>query len=154
MLNLYNLFKFLHITGAIVWIGGAFTLVVLNARLARSQNRAVVEALAQQSSFYGRAVLGPAAAATLLAGIGTAIFMGVRFTALWILWGLAGIFLSMLLGSVFIGRTTGELSRAAAAPEPDPSRLAAFQRRLASLNLLNLLLLLSVVAVMVFKFSL
>lgn len=154
MLNLYNLFKFLHIIGATVWIGGAFTLVVLNARLARSQNRAAMEGLAQASGFYGRAVLGPAAAITLLAGIGTAAFMGVRFTALWILWGLAGVFLSMLLGALFIGRTTAALSREVSNPQPDRGRLSALQGRLASLNLANLLLLLSVVAAMVFKFSL
>jgi len=62
MYFLVSLFKFLHIAAAAVWIGGVFALAVLNTRLIRSQDQAALDALAQQSTFYGRAILGPAAA--------------------------------------------------------------------------------------------
>jgi hypothetical protein len=154
----YNLFKFLHIVSATIWIGGTFTLIVLNTRLARSGNRAVMEPLARQAEFFGRAVLGPAMGGTLLAGMITAGLMGVRFTTLWILWGFAGVFGSLILGTFFIRRATLQIGRLAAQPPPAEglipatgANLAAAQRRLAALNWLNLLLLLSVVMAMVFK---
>ncbi len=148
---MYNLFKFLHIVAAMFWIGGVLSLVVINARLARSQNRAATETFAQQAEYYGRFVLGPAAGTTLLAGIITAILGHIRFDNLWILWGLAGIAASMILGAVFINRTTVELNQRVASAGSEQTGWVALQRRLANLNLINLLLLLSVVLAMVFK---
>jgi len=148
---MFNLFKFLHIVASIVWIGGTFTLVVINTRLSRSQNWPAVQALSEQGAFYGRAILGPAAGLTLIAGIVAAIYMRVSFGALWITWGFAGIILSMVLGMVFIRRTTADIIQLTTTANPDQAALTALQGRLANLNLINLLLLLSVVAAMVFK---
>jgi uncharacterized membrane protein len=148
---MFLLFKYLHIVAAMIWIGGVVTLVVINARLASSHNKAAVQAFAQQGAFYGRAVLGPAAAITLLAGIATTVFMRMSFGALWILCGFAGILGSMIVGAVFIRRTTEELGQIVAAPSPDPAAQAVLQKRLVTLNTVNLVLLLSTIAAMVFK---
>jgi uncharacterized membrane protein len=148
---MYNLFKFLHIVSTMVWIGGVFTLIFINARLASSREGAVMRAMGQQSAVFGQVVLGPAAGLTLIAGIVTAILGGIRFDTLWILWGFAGVLGSALVGGVLIRRTAEELNRRAAGGSPDPSGLRALQSRLATLNLVNLLLLLSTVAAMVFK---
>jgi hypothetical protein len=148
---MYPLFKFIHIVAAIIWIGGAAAMIGLNARLSRIENRGAIQALAPVLGFYGQAVIGPAAGITFLAGIATAIFMGARFNSLWILWGFGGIIISMVIGSVFIRRTTENMGKVAAIPVTGGSELSALQRRLSTLNLINLLVLLSVVAAMVFK---
>jgi hypothetical protein len=74
--------------------------------------------------------------------------LGVPF---WIIWGFAAIILSVALGATLIRRVGEELSELAQAAEADEPRLMVVQRRLATLNAINVLLLLSAVWAMVFK---
>ena len=66
------------------------------------------------------------------------------------LWGLAGWVLFILLGVVATGRAAGELGRLAQTAPGDP-RIAALRGRLTAINVINLLILASVVFAMVFK---
>ncbi|HEX7021811.1 MAG TPA: DUF2269 family protein [Trueperaceae bacterium] len=150
MQSIYTLFKFLHIIGAIVWIGGALSLAVVNTRASRAKDPSALAALAQQSGFYGRALLGPAALLTLIAGIVMVAVSGAG-APLWVVWGLVGVFASMALGGALIGRTTGRLLDLAQAAGSGDERVSGLRRRLAVLNVLNVLLLFSVVWAMVFK---
>jgi uncharacterized membrane protein len=151
MQTTYGIFKFLHIAAVIVWIGGLVAVSIINARAARHEDASVMSALAQASGFFGRVVVAPAAALTLFAGIVMVVSGGLSFGTLWIAWGLGGIVLSLLLGATLIRRAGEELGEAAQAPRTDPARTLALQRRLRTLNLLNLLVLFSVVWAMVFK---
>ncbi len=148
MITVVSVAKFLHVVSVIVWLGGVVTLTVLNLRLSRTANRDALAALSGASEFYGRAVVGPAAALTLLAGIATAVSAGFRFGSLWITWGFAAILLSLLLGATLIRMTTARLRTAGAS---GGANVPALQRRLMWLNGLNMLLLLSAVWAMVAK---
>ena len=46
----YNLLKFIHVAAVIIWVGGLVALSVVNVRLARAGDRAVLASLAQQTS--------------------------------------------------------------------------------------------------------
>lgn len=146
----YTLFKFLHVAGAIVWVGGVITLTVLNARLAAGGDGAGQAAAARASDALGRIMVGPAALLTLVAGV-TAAGIGGSMGALWTTYGFAGILVSMGLGSTVIRRTTTALQTALAEPAAAGANLAALRARLTGLNLFNVFVLLSVVAAMVFK---
>jgi uncharacterized membrane protein len=148
--TVYNLFKFLHIVGAIIWIGGVITAAFFNARVAREKDRTVLAVMARQSTFHGMAILGPAAGLTLIAGIVMIAVSGLG-VPLWVIWGFAAIIVSMALGATLIRRAGDELSKLAATAEPGDPRLSALQQRLATLNTINILLLLSAVGAMVFK---
>ena len=150
MFTVYNLFKFLHIIGAIVWIGGVITAAIINARVAREKDQTVLAAVARQSRFHGVAVIGPAAGLTLIAGIVMIAVSGLG-VPLWVIWGFAAIIVSVALGATLIRRAGEELSEVAATAEPGDPRQSALQRRLATLNTINVLLLLSAVWAMVFK---
>lgn len=149
----YNLFKFLHIASVIVWLGGVSMLTLLNMRLARgSGDGAAQVTLARESAFLGRAVVGPAAGLTLVAGVVTAVVGGLDMGALWLTWGFAGIIISLALGSTAIRRTTTSLETALAGnPGTVPAEVTTLRSRLITLNLINLLVLVSAVAAMVFK---
>jgi uncharacterized membrane protein len=151
MMSMYTLFKFLHVVGAIVWIGGISTLTVLYAQLARTQERSTVAALAQVAGSAGQLLVGPAAAVTLLAGIATAATAGFDFGMLWITWGFAGVLASVALGAGLIRRTTAEMGQLVTTAAPVDGRLQMLQGRLTLLNLLNLAILLSTVWAMVVK---
>jgi uncharacterized membrane protein len=149
--TLYLLLKFIHIAAVIVWVGGLFALVVLNARAATTGDAAARATLGSQSEYFGRAVIGPAMGLTLLAGVATAGRIGFPFSSTWIVWGLIGFVLSVFLGAVAIpraGTALGAAARSAAANDP---RVADLARRLGLLSALNILILASVVWAMVFK---
>jgi uncharacterized membrane protein len=149
--SLYLWLKFIHIASVAVWIGGVIALVVLNARMARAGEPMMAAALGQQSEFFGRSVLGPAMGITLLAGLGTAGVAGFPFSSAWIVWGLVGFILSIAIGVIAVGRTAAELGRLAASVGPSDPRFAATRGRLVTLNVVNVLLLASIVWAMVFK---
>lgn len=150
MLTTYSLFKFLHIVAVIIWIGGVLTVSTLYARLARQEDRAVVAAMDRQSRFFGTAVVAPAFGVTLISGFVMIGVSGLGFP-LWVLWGLAAIVLSVALGATFLRRAGMELSERVAAAEPGDPHVISLQRRLVTLNAINILLLLSAVWAMVFK---
>ena len=146
----YTLLKFLHVAGAIVWVGGVIMLTVLNARLAAGGDGAGQAALARASGTLGRIMVGPAALLTLVAGVAAA-GIGGSMGALWTTYGFAGILVSVGLGSTVIRRTTSTLQTALAEPAAAGADLATLRSRLTGLNLVNVFVLLSVVAAMVFK---
>jgi uncharacterized membrane protein len=151
MFSIYTLFKFIHVAAVIIWIGGVCVLTLINARLAREKEPAGLLSLSRLSNFYGRAVIGPAAIITLIAGIATAASVGMDFGALWLTWGFVGILGHFVLGIGFIRRATARLNELAPSVVPTDPRIRASQGRLTMLNVINLLLLFSVVAAMVFK---
>ncbi|HEX6983195.1 MAG TPA: DUF2269 family protein [Balneolaceae bacterium] len=146
----YFLFKFIHIAAAIIWIGSVFTLGMLNIALARKRDRPGLAAIARQSEFFGRAVIGPSAITTLIAGIVLSAFFGFG-APFWIIWGLAVILITGYLGSNVTQKVGIKLAEVAASDDADDSKLQVLQRRLTILTSINLLLLFSAVWVMVFK---
>jgi len=149
----YNLLKFLHILGVIVWLGGLLTMLMLSTRFARSRDPAVMRALSEQGRFLGAAFFGPAAGVTLITGISLVIVGRLSFGLLWITWGMTGVILSIVVGGAMVGRMAAQLTRRIEAGQADAATIAATQARIVRLNLLNLLILVSVVFVMVFKVS-
>jgi uncharacterized membrane protein len=141
---MYDLFKFIHVAAVIVWVGGVVTLLILNARVSRAGDPQVIAALARQSRAFGQMVMGPAAGLTLVAGVIAMLVGDISLATTWILWGLGSVAASLLLGATAIRRTT---ERLAAGTESGGS----LRRRLAWLNILNLAILFSAVAAMVFK---
>lgn len=145
----YDLLKFLHVAGAIAWVGGALTVTVLTARLASEPDIGAQAVLSDHAARLGQVLLGPAAALTLLAGMATSFAGGIDVT-LWIAWGYLGVIGSIALGVTVIRRTTSALASAAADGGPQ-ARIASLRRRVVGLQTLNIVLLLTVVAAMVFK---
>lgn len=151
MNSLFLLLKFLHVAAVIVWVGGVFSLAVLNARFARLGDPAAQAAMGRQSEEFGRTVIGPAMAVTLVAGLWMAGQFGIPFNSLWIVWGLVGFAGFIVIGVVAVSRVAGELGSLARSAGPGDPRVAALGRRLGVLSAINLLLLASVVWAMVFK---
>ena len=150
MFSLYNSLKFIHVCAVIVWVGGALTLVVVNARLAREREGVALQALSRQAEFLGRSLLGPGALITLLAG-GTLVWqMGIGMP-LWVIWGLAGFVGSMAIGAGLMQRAGRELAKLSVSGQPDPARMESIRRRMSTLGIVNILVLLSTVWAMVFK---
>lgn len=150
MSTLYTLVKFLHIVGAIGWIGGVVTFSIISAQLAREKDQAALAAMTRLMRLNGMVVIGPASGLTLLAGIVMIAVSGLG-VPLWVIWGFGAIIVSVALGASLIRRTNEEVRAVAATAQPDNERLSGLQRRLMTLNTINVLVLLSAVWAMVFK---
>ena len=151
MINLYSIFKFLHIVAVIVWLGSLFTTSVVTARVAREGNQSAMASLARQSEFLGRSVIGPAAALVLIAGVVMVIDGGIGFGTLWIAWGIGAVIVSMGLGGTALRRSGQELGRLLASEGRDEDAVHSAQRRLRTLSMINVVVLLSTVWMMVVK---
>jgi hypothetical protein len=103
------------------------------------------------SDLYGRAVIAPAAALTLLTGLVRVEQIDVGYGTFWVAWGITAIVLSLALGATLIRVTNAELRRIAADAPADDQHWPTLQRRATILFAINLLLLLSAVWAMEFK---
>jgi uncharacterized membrane protein len=148
MFTVYTLFKFLHIAAVILWLGGVATLTLLNLRLLNASDKHALLPVLRLGQFLGRAIIGPAALLTLIAGTVMIANAGIPFSTLWIVWGLGGIVLSIAFGATLIRRATEQLEQAVTADAPG---VLPLQRRLVTFSFANLVLLLSVVWAMVAK---
>lgn len=149
-MSLYTFFKFIHITAAIVWIGGVFTLSILSMRFFRHHDRPAMLALADQSKFYGKSIIGPSAMLTLIAGIVMVAVVGLA-ASLWVVWGLVAALLSMAIGGFFTSKLGNKLEELVAAPDSSQAQLLAVRKRIGLLNVFDVFILLSAVWMMVFK---
>jgi uncharacterized membrane protein len=150
MHTIYFLFKFLHVAGASIWIGGLCTMAVLNARLARAADPRTLVAMTRQSQQAGALMMMPAALVTLAAGGVAMAVSGIGFAA-WIAWGFIAIALSVALGAGFVRRSVKAMIDRLETVGTRDSQVAALQRRLAVLNVALVAILLSAVWAMVFK---
>ena len=65
----YELWLFLHIAGAIVWIGGAVVAQVLGVLAKRSNDPQRAVALGRDMAFIGKRIFMPAAIVVLVTGV-------------------------------------------------------------------------------------
>ena len=93
----------------------------------------------------------PSVLLVLITGIGMVQVGQLSFSLAWIVWGIAGLATSMLIGAVFTGGAARKLGQAIAKGEIDAAGIAAAQRRIMMFAMLNMVLLLSIIWAMVAK---
>jgi uncharacterized membrane protein len=151
MYTVDNLFKFLHVLAVVIWLGGVLAVNVLQLLSARGPDRAHQGSLLRLSDLYGRVVIAPAAAATLITGIIRVAQINVSYGTFWVWWGIASIVLSLVLGATLIRATNAKLRGLATATPRDDGQWFSLQRRVAGTYMVNLVLLLSALWAMEFK---
>jgi uncharacterized membrane protein len=91
-MNRYEIFKFLHIVGAIAWLGSGIALTVLARQMRKEKDYAGLLVIGHHSQALGMLLFTPAALLTVGFGIAlVATDPTIRFGDLWILIGFGGI---------------------------------------------------------------
>jgi uncharacterized membrane protein len=146
----YEFWLFLHITAAIVWIGGAAAIQVFGILTKRAADPAKTAFFAANVSFAVQWVFLPSALLVLVAGI------GLTRTGHWD-WGepfiVAGLVLWAIVALVafgFLGRAIGSAGARMAAEGPSPA-LALRMRNLVWLSRVLLGILVVIVFLMTIK---
>lgn len=92
----YSAIKFLHVVSAIVWVGGAFVMIMLGANTARTSNDSEVVGVVLHVGWIGHHIYMPASLATLVFGLALAT-IGSLWETLWVPLGLIGIVVSIAI---------------------------------------------------------
>jgi Predicted integral membrane protein (DUF2269) len=147
---MYEFWLFLHVLGAVTWVGGNIALNIVGTRLIAASPGAPTLAFTRQIEWVGTRVFTPASVLVLLAGIVMTIDVW-SFEELWILIGLAGFLYSFINGAFFLGplsaKTAGLMEERGT---EDPEVLGNI-RRLFVLGRIELVVLLIVVMAMTLK---
>jgi len=146
----YLFVKTVHIVSASLWIGGLAALLALGLWLAHHPRDALPPAVLQAARWFGGRVLVSAGLLSLLTGMSLA---GQSASGLqpWMLWGLVAWLSVAVLDAVPLQRTLRRLNDWTVRPRDGDSKGGTLLFRANALLAVNLVLLLSAVAAMVFK---
>ena len=150
-MDIYEVFKTIHVVAAIAWVG-AVILSQVNAALAtRSGEQARLYGFIQDQAWLGKHYFAPAAIILILAGIAMVIESGWEFADLWIVMGIALWVASVIIGAGFLGPRSEKLTTELEQKGMDDPGVQALANQLALLSRADLVILLLVVIVMVVK---
>jgi putative copper export protein len=151
-MSMYKGLLTLHLLGAVIWVGGAFAVNILVLRMQKERNYPKLLELGNDFSALGMKVFMPASIVVLLAGIGLVLEVdGYDFTDFWVIFGLAGIAFSIIVGAGYLGPEGEKLHALTQSKGPDDPEIQARLQRVANVSRFELVILLLVVADMAIK---
>jgi uncharacterized membrane protein len=146
----YELWTFVHITAAIVWIGGAAVAQVFGILAKRSGDPAQGAAFGQSMAFIGPRVFMPASLLVLLTGIVLTEDGNWSWSEPFIYLGIIGWAAVSFTAFAYLTRAMGRVGASIAAEGPSPE-LGAEVNRLVLLARVLIFVLFAIVFVMVVK---
>jgi uncharacterized membrane protein len=150
-MSLYELFKTIHILGAVAWGGAVIVTQFLGFLATSSGNQERMLGFVEDQTWLGKHYFAPTAVTVLLAGIAMVIQSGWEFTDPWIVIGLVLFFATVFLGMFVLGPQGEKLSAAIRERGLQDPEVQAQGRKLANLSRIDLVLLVVVIADMVIK---
>jgi len=147
-MDIYAIFKFLHVLTAIAWVGGGLTLLVANLLALRADDDMAVFGAMKVMSGLGKIWFVPASLLTVVLGA-IATTLGGLWDQAWVVLGLAGFASTFLTGLLFI-EPRGRQIEAMLMGGDEAGALAA-GRRLLGIAKFDYTVMLIIVADMVFK---
>ena len=142
----YELWLFLHISGAIVWAGGGLAAQVFGYLAARSGDPARGAAFGQDMAFVGPKVFAPASLLVLVTGIILTEKGNWDWSTTFIVLGLIGWALVAFTGFGYLTRAMKQVGSRLATEGPSPEIAAQLKRLVLTGRVLVLVLFLIVLA--------
>lgn len=105
----YELFLFLHIASAIIWVGGGFFLQVLSLRVLGTKDEARIAGFAGDVEVLGTRVFMPASLLLIVTGAALAINGNWDWSEPFISFGLLVWIISVVAGVAYLGPTSGKI---------------------------------------------
>jgi len=146
----YQLFLYLHVICAVIWVGGAAYAQLLAFRVARSPDPMDLPKLARHIETIGTWVFLPAAVLLFLAGSAMTL-QAWSFGQTWIAVSVALWVLSAVVGAVYLGPRVKRAAQLFEAEGPTSERGRALIDRLFLVSRLELVGFAVIIALMTFK---
>jgi uncharacterized membrane protein len=147
----YTFFKWIHVTAAVIWIGGATTVQAYAIRILRTGDGKRQAEFAKDTEFVGMRVFMPASLILFLAAIGLMVNGNWPWGENWVVIGLIAFGLSFVIGAGFLGPESGRIAATIAREGPESTAAKARIRRILMVSRCELVVLLTVVWNMVVK---
>ena len=148
---MFELFKTIHVLGAVAWVGGVILSQVNGALAMRSGEQARIYGFISDQAWLGKRYFAPASIAVIIAGIVMVVDSGYEFSDLWIVMGIALWLASVVIGAGFLGPRSEKLETEIQQKGMDDPGVQSLGRQLGLLSRVDLVILLLVVIVMVVK---
>jgi uncharacterized membrane protein len=105
---------FIHVLGAIIWVGGGVMLSLIGARVRKSNDPRLIGEFARTLSYVGLRLFTPAVLGVIVTGLWLVLTGSEwKFTQLWVLLGLGSFIAAFLIGAVYLSRIAIQLDRVA-----------------------------------------
>jgi uncharacterized membrane protein len=125
----YSLFKAIHVTFAVIWVGGGFSIMINAIRAQRTWDPKQVVTVAQQAAFLGEKVFAPAGLVVFLMGIAMMINTNWGWGHFWIIVGLLGYAATFGIGIGVLSPLAKKIEHSAVENGPEhPETLALIDR--------------------------
>jgi uncharacterized membrane protein len=125
----YAVFKAIHVTFAVIWVGGGFSIMINAIRAQRTWDPKQVVTVAQQAAFLGEKIFAPAGLVVFLMGIAMMINTSWGWGHFWIVVGLLGYATTFGIGIGVLSPLAKKIERSAVENGPEhPETLALIDR--------------------------
>jgi uncharacterized membrane protein len=146
----YEIWKTIHVLGAVVWVGGALMLNVLAFFALRSALPGRRAEFAHEAEKVGMRLFAPAGLILVVMGF-ILVHQGHWGYHTWVILALVAYGLSFLTGIAFLGPESGRIAKVIQTEGPDSPAVAARIDRILLVSRVELAILLLVVVDMVLK---
>jgi uncharacterized membrane protein len=150
-IDTYTGLKFVHVLAAMVWVGGAVAANIQGTRIKRTGDGERLAAFGRDAEWLGTHVYLPSSLTVLVFGILTALKGHYSFGQAWLLIGIAGIVLTSITGSAYLGPELKRISGLIASKGANHPEVVGRLSRFVVIARVDLVVLLIVVFAMVTK---
>ena len=150
-MTLYELLLMLHVFAAIIWLGAGFIFTVLLMFARRENDKAREASYHADIDRLATTVFIPAAMATFIFGVATAIEGDWDFGQAWIIIGIAGWLMSFLIGVLYFKPESEKISALSEQGEAGMAEAMTRSARMTAVDNFELTTLYVVAASMVLK---
>jgi uncharacterized membrane protein len=147
----FAVFKLIHVSVAVFWVGGGLTLTALALWAETKQDPQEMATLARQAAFVGEKLFAPAGLVVLAMGITMVINDHIGFGTTWVIIGLVGYAATFTTGVAFLAPRAKRISELLETQGADAPETQAAIRQILLISRIDVGVLLLVVADMFMK---
>lgn len=147
----YGLFKAIHVTFAVLWVGGGTMITIFAIVAERSNDPMQIASVARQAATVGEKFFGPVGLVTFSMGIAMMLNTNWGWGKFWVIVGLLGYAATFTIGMGLIGPTVKKLHKQIEATGPAHPDAQALIKRVMLIARIDVAMLLVVVIDMVTK---
>jgi uncharacterized membrane protein len=147
----YALFKTVHVTFAVIWIGGGFLLMLLGIIAEQKNDPVEIATVARQAAMVSEKLFAPAGLVVFLMGIAMMLNIDWGWGSFWIVAGLIGYAATFLTGLLVLSPLAKKIHASVEANGPTHPETIALIKRIMFIIRFDMAVLFLVIADMVTK---